>query len=998
MIFPTIRPSILSTLMSSVASTGLADYLLDLYGGANAAYSLRKLKGSYRDPVVEVRRASDNTTASFTADQVSGSEMTDWVNGTVALPLDTAANASAAYSLRSLGTNQWSYGGDTDKLDLQTESGGLTGNVTNETATGFDFSVNNEGANGFKGLLLSGTTEAGSYVATLDVVLNSGSLTGCNLYHDYLSSGVITPLTAGANSISLTSDASNSIFFYILATAVADVSITNLTLTKTLGDSNYLPTGKYVTQVRRTNDDQVRSFTALEVSDGTMQDWVNGHVVTYTSDFSAGNDGWGSSNGTRDGDIDGIGPVGDVRDDNLRFNVGSGTSDLNGLNLNNVAGGLSYNVSFDILIPSSNLAINGFGVGGRPDRELIPSPPLDVWISHETTINPTSSGAWYVLALQSGSSTVIGNGTDVFYIRNVVVTQTSVDKLDLQPATGGLVGNVTNETATGFDFSVNNEGSIGFKVITTGINSGYYTITFNVVLNSGSFTGVRLYRTLSGNPFESFELQSGENSINTTSDGVGNFYFRTDATAVADVSITNITLVQTTADGHVTTWYDQSGNTKHATQGTPASQPKIVDAGVLVAGGIDFDGVDDFLEVNMTGINAATALSTFNVITPAAAAAVNSETMSAWSMGSVTVQRGLGLSSSTSALSNEKIVMVFDDGTGGRLGSSSYSRASNERSLLTSFNLNSGTSLFAQGSSVLLDLSSGITISTPSSPSDAGYVTDDIVFLGALRGATAIGFTAQKVQEMIFYPSDESANRVAIESNIGDHYAISGIPSYDDTVDGFVSTWYDQSGNGNDATQATPASQPKVVDAGVLVAGGIDFDGVDDYFQLDLGANLTQPNSFFMSQTSDTTNSAFNEFFDTTGGSPRTLLDIGTGYRLTAGVSLEDASFTAETNRVLFSAFANSTSSFIGKNGVSSAFGDAGTEGINRFSSIAKSGIRYYDGKMDEFIIYNSDESANRIGIETNVNDYYDIFTDNGYENAAGDFYLSPLGQHYTQP
>ena len=45
---------------------------------------------------------------------------------------------------------------------------------------------------------------------------------------------------------------------------------------------------------------------------------------------------------------------------------------------------------------------------------------------------------------------------------------------------------------------------------------------------------------------------------------------------------------------------------------------------------------------------------------------------------------------------------------------------------------------------------------------------------------------------------------------------------------GFVETWYDQSGNGNDAVQATAGSQPKIVSAGALLADGIDFDGSDD--------------------------------------------------------------------------------------------------------------------------------------------------------------------------
>jgi len=52
--------------------------------------------------------------------------------------------------------------------------------------------------------------------------------------------------------------------------------------------------------------------------------------------------------------------------------------------------------------------------------------------------------------------------------------------------------------------------------------------------------------------------------------------------------------------------------------------------------------------------------------------------------------------------------------------------------------------------------------------------------------------------------------------------------------DGFVKTWFDQSGNtGRDASQGTAASQPKIVDSGsvVLEEGkpAIQFDGSNDY-------------------------------------------------------------------------------------------------------------------------------------------------------------------------
>ena len=52
---------------------------------------------------------------------------------------------------------------------------------------------------------------------------------------------------------------------------------------------------------------------------------------------------------------------------------------------------------------------------------------------------------------------------------------------------------------------------------------------------------------------------------------------------------------------------------------------------------------------------------------------------------------------------------------------------------------------------------------------------------------------------------------------------------------GFVTTWYDQSGNSDDATQSTAAAQPQVVSSGSLILEGgnpsLNFDGGNDYLQ-----------------------------------------------------------------------------------------------------------------------------------------------------------------------
>ena len=58
-------------------------------------------------------------------------------------------------------------------------------------------------------------------------------------------------------------------------------------------------------------------------------------------------------------------------------------------------------------------------------------------------------------------------------------------------------------------------------------------------------------------------------------------------------------------NGYVTTWYDQSGNSRHATQTSATAQPQIVSAGnIITVNGyqvIKYDGSNDTLNVNLLG-------------------------------------------------------------------------------------------------------------------------------------------------------------------------------------------------------------------------------------------------------------------------------------------------------------------------------------------------------------------------------------------------------------
>lgn len=58
----------------------------------------------------------------------------------------------------------------------------------------------------------------------------------------------------------------------------------------------------------------------------------------------------------------------------------------------------------------------------------------------------------------------------------------------------------------------------------------------------------------------------------------------------------------------------------------------------------------------------------------------------------------------------------------------------------------------------------------------------------------------------------------------------SALSSFVGANSAFVTTWYDQSGNGRNMTQATTGKQPRIVNAGTY-DGFVRFDGVDDCLQ-----------------------------------------------------------------------------------------------------------------------------------------------------------------------
>ena len=204
-------------------------------------------------------------------------------------------------------------------------------------------------------------------------------------------------------------------------------------------------------------------------------------------------------------------------------------------------------------------------------------------------------------------------------------------------------------------------------------------------------------------------------------------------------------------------------------------------------------------------------------------------------------------------------------------------------------------------------------------------------------------------------------------------------------TDGFVKTWYDQSGNSNDATQTTTANQPQIVSSGsVITENGkpaLDFAAIS-HFDLVNYINPTANTTYTLSGVArpDVND---NLMVNLTDGTELMSWAYGrTAGNLTArtfdGATVSDTSgaIAINTQFVGFSIHdftSVSTSLYI--NGGAATGTNAGRGDIAQ-STIGDGPLSslQFDGAWQEIVLWGSDQSSNRTGIESNINTYYSIY------------------------
>jgi hypothetical protein len=243
-----------------------------------------------------------------------------------------------------------------------------------------------------------------------------------------------------------------------------------------------------------------------------------------------------------------------------------------------------------------------------------------------------------------------------------------------------------------------------------------------------------------------------------------------------------------------------------------------------------------------------------------------------------------------------------------------------------------------------------------------------------------------------FNPSGSSA------TTLGQFLAASGYTDVDsllpDTITATVSGWYDQSGNSNNATQSTPSQQPQIYNGtAVITENGkpaLQTDGTTSNMVL-LTSSFTGdsgPVSVFAVRNSQASSNQQGLIIDQTtqisfGSSDGFRFDAyNNEYRFGTNSNFTKASYTPPTGQQLQSGIANSSGRtlYIDGSSVGTTSGDQTTTGVTRPLTVlgsALSNVLPFNGTAQEIILYtgtsDGDQSSNASGIETNIDNYFQI-------------------------
>ncbi len=204
---------------------------------------------------------------------------------------------------------------------------------------------------------------------------------------------------------------------------------------------------------------------------------------------------------------------------------------------------------------------------------------------------------------------------------------------------------------------------------------------------------------------------------------------------------------------------------------------------------------------------------------------------------------------------------------------------------------------------------------------------------------------------------------------------------------GFVTTWYDQSGNNLNRTQTIAATQPQIILSGTLITTNskpaMYFNGTNTTFAIQ-GPKIgeTYMGAGYSSTVLDVTklDSSYSttEEYPLFGGlgwyDSRFSINNNKWYLINTGTGIS-STVNATANQVVSSVVFAFATDRVRINGTEVINGNVGTNGGTDYNHIGQSYLgKRYKGYFQEHIIYASDKTSDLSLMESNINSYYSIY------------------------
>jgi len=222
--------------------------------------------------------------------------------------------------------------------------------------------------------------------------------------------------------------------------------------------------------------------------------------------------------------------------------------------------------------------------------------------------------------------------------------------------------------------------------------------------------------------------------------------------------------------------------------------------------------------------------------------------------------------------------------------------------------------------------------------------------------------------EKDFYPDEN--NELSLNSSDGGGTTLG---SWIGGNDGYIVTWYNQSGNsGRDVTNSTASTQPKLLTAGVFETndnGNIAVNYASgNYLRVTgvTGISTTNNEVYTVFENDSIRGVLFYSpsfIYYETGSASSALSGVGSPSLRVNGS--DEGAITSRAN--LFTSVGSTTKLFGVRDIVPSAYSEID---ILQFGAAVIPQI----GFLSEYIVWDSSQSGNRDGIETNINDYFNIY------------------------